>query len=706
MLKHLLLFVFVLSSFFVRAGKPEKAFEALNRYDFFKARDLFLKLEKKQPALANYGLASIFIFEKNPYHDIDSARFRILNTEKYFDLLSEKEKLKLKKYKLDSLEIVIRKQQVADLAFEKTSKTDNTEKAWTKFLERYPFSSQFNLATEILHNIAYNNAKSVGTADALNAFLEKYPDSNQSKEALQIFYEKQFIEQTSDKSVKSYHLFIQNNPNSPFIKQAQDNLYEESTKSQTLTAYLNFARQNPQNPNADKAWRKVASLYLSEQYSSQKLVEFRLDYPDYPFLNELVQEIKISTETFYPVEINNLFGFINSTGELRIEAKFNWVGNFYEGLAAAGLNGKAGFINKFGNWVIKPIYDEVESFENGFAIVELNGNYGLIDRSGKTILQPTFSDIGTPSMGLVAVANQENLYGYFNVFGVQTIQFKYDFASNFVEPNFAVVSQNGKWGLINNTENTIIPLEFDWVDVPRKNLVRVKSDNNFGLFDTNGKLILQTIYSAIGEPQENRILVIKDNKLGYLNLQGAFVIELSEESFPSALTIANFKNGVALSKNAGKFGYIDTLGNKIYARVFEDIGDFNPPLIAVKKRGKWGFASQEVQLVIDYQFDSAESFRNSIAIVSKKNSYYFIDKNGKPINNQQYEKLSYLDETSILSKQNNLFGLLNFNAEPILANEFNEIMALDENMLLLKKNFRKAWFNRKLNKIVWADAGF
>ncbi|HEG6548121.1 TPA: WG repeat-containing protein, partial [Campylobacter coli] len=39
--------------------------------------------------------------------------------------------------------------------------------------------------------------------------------------------------------------------------------------------------------------------------------------------------------------------------------KFDGVGNFSEGLAAVGLNGKYGFIDKSGEFVIEPIFDDI-----------------------------------------------------------------------------------------------------------------------------------------------------------------------------------------------------------------------------------------------------------------------------------------------------------------------------------------------------------
>ncbi|EAK1349894.1 WG repeat-containing protein, partial [Campylobacter coli] len=58
------------------------------------------------------------------------------------------------------------------------------------------------------------------------------------------------------------------------------------------------------------------------------------------------------------------------------------------------LNGKWGFIDKSGKIVIEPKFDGVGNFSEGLAGVELNGKWGFIDKSGKIVIEPKFDDIG------------------------------------------------------------------------------------------------------------------------------------------------------------------------------------------------------------------------------------------------------------------------------------------------------------------------
>lgn len=77
--------------------------------------------------------------------------------------------------------------------------------------------------------------------------------------------------------------------------------------------------------------------------------------------------------------------------------------DFSEGLVAVRVNGKVGFMDKSGNIVIEPKYDDVFPFSEGRAPVELKGKWGYIDKKGSVIV-PIQYDIGHMfSEGLASV---------------------------------------------------------------------------------------------------------------------------------------------------------------------------------------------------------------------------------------------------------------------------------------------------------------
>lgn len=102
------------------------------------------------------------------------------------------------------------------------------------------------------------------------------------------------------------------------------------------------------------------------------------------------------------------FGYINESGAVVIDARFNIAFDFSEGLAAVGIGEtedamKWGYIDSTGAWIVEPRFEEAGNFSEGLAPVRVNGKWGYIDTSGKVIIQPEFDTAQTFSDGLALV---------------------------------------------------------------------------------------------------------------------------------------------------------------------------------------------------------------------------------------------------------------------------------------------------------------
>lgn len=60
-------------------------------------------------------------------------------------------------------------------------------------------------------------------------------------------------------------------------------------------------------------------------------------------------------------------------GKVVIELQFDYLNDFCEGLAVAGINDKFGYIDKSGKFVIEPKFDDAYDFSDGVAEVTLDG---------------------------------------------------------------------------------------------------------------------------------------------------------------------------------------------------------------------------------------------------------------------------------------------------------------------------------------------
>jgi hypothetical protein len=75
--------------------------------------------------------------------------------------------------------------------------------------------------------------------------------------------------------------------------------------------------------------------------------------------------------SLFRVVQNGKYGFIDKTGKIVINTKFNIVLSFEEGLSGVKVGDKWGFIDKKAKIVINPQFDKVSYFSEGLSDVKV-----------------------------------------------------------------------------------------------------------------------------------------------------------------------------------------------------------------------------------------------------------------------------------------------------------------------------------------------
>ena len=196
------------------------------------------------------------------------------------------------------------------------------------------------------------------------------------------------------------------------------------------------------NIEMDEGFKLIRSLKISDMQS-------------------LKDEITESTaEGLERVYLNGKYGYIsyiNNKREELIPLKYDYIGNFHEGLAKVKLNGKWGYINNKGEEVISPKYDYAGDFHEGLAAVRLNGEWRYINNRGEEVISPKYNYVGDFHEGL-AVVELNGKYGYINNKGEEVISLKYDDAGDFHEGLAPVLYKRKEF--IDNTGHIIEELGY------------------------------------------------------------------------------------------------------------------------------------------------------------------------------------------------------------------------------------------------------
>ncbi len=188
------------------------------------------------------------------------------------------------------------------------------------------------------------------------------------------------------------------------------------------------------------AWFQVVEM--SERYQLDADGEIERDADDKPVMEA------------YP---RRRFGYIDRSGEVFIEPRFEIAQDFGEGLAAVRRKSHDlwGFIDRAGKPVISPRFEQAGRFSEGLCAVRENGLWGYINPKGKWVIRPRFAEARQFLEGLAA-AREGSLWGYIDAEGKWAIEPAFDEFEAYGHPGDPRPFENGLAQVMLNGERIYI----------------------------------------------------------------------------------------------------------------------------------------------------------------------------------------------------------------------------------------------------------
>ncbi|MEM7101904.1 MAG: WG repeat-containing protein [Bacteroidota bacterium] len=220
---------------------------------------------------------------------------------------------------------------------------------------------------------------------------------------------------------------------------------------------------------------------------------------------------------FYQDHSTQLYGFINQKGKKVIEAEYQELTVFKDGIAIVKKDGKFGAINTKNKAVVPLEYDDYSLFFNDHAFFKKNDKWGLLDKTGKVLLDFQFEDVSTVSKGSVefpVAMKKGSNWGFVDQKGDWVTEAIYTEVGNFHEGYTWVKSTNGKVGVINAKGESVVPNIYSGGQMLNEKYSIVAYQHNNSeiravIDHTNHILGLPWVLHAAGS-YENRILVKGD----------------------------------------------------------------------------------------------------------------------------------------------------------------------------------------------------
>jgi hypothetical protein len=274
------------------------------------------------------------------------------------------------------------------------------------------------------------------------------------------------------------------------------------------------------------------------------------------------------------VEAEDFRGFVDRAGQpvIKIDDDLQAM-DFHEGLAAVGTREawtqqSWGYIDRTGKMVIERKYQFADDFSEGLAGVAVERKYGFINRAGEMVIAPRFGvregprhpnlivSSGRFAEGLACVSvNETDSYGYVNKKGEFVIPAKFSRAQEFSE-GLAWVVEGGRSG---------VEPKVGWIDKAGRWVVTKVNGRDFS---THPDSFYYTIAALDWRYSEGLVPFVvpignTDALWGYMDKQGKVVVK--PEKFKR---LGPFIGGVAwvdFSWTANQdYGYIDKQGRFIW----------------------------------------------------------------------------------------------------------------------------------------------
>ena len=257
----------------------------------------------------------------------------------------------------------------------------------------------------------------------------------------------------------------------------------------------------------------------------------------------------------------------------------------------------------------------------------------------------------------------------------------------------AVVKNSGKWGVIDNKMNIIIPFEYDSIEYLNnsdQNLFKLSLKNSkMGLINKHGVFLTEMEYDEIGKSCNGMRIGKKKTGYGFLNNRGKEITKFDYNK------VSEFDDEMAAVKVRDKWGYIGTDGEMLIEPKFKKAEGFSDGMAFVYRKNETGFINKSGDLVFNIKCNKALKYLNGVAWIKESRVYGLIDKSGKWIIKPKYQYVAPFSENlSIVS--NRRFGLVNNNGEVVTPMKYNYIGRLTESgMAIYSRNSRYGFMDSK-----------
>jgi hypothetical protein len=404
-----------------------------------------------------------------------------------------------------------------------------------------------------------------------------------------------------------------------------------------------------------------------------------------------------------PVRVNGLWGAIDLNGKMIISPDYQFISQFNSlGLAIAQKNQKLGAINPQGKIIIPFEHLNLQFLGDSLLAFYANNAWGLKNYRNEILLQPEFDsfkifkkDSSTNSRRMIIAQKGAKI-------GVISTQAKILYAPDLDEINFLsnqlIISRKGKFfGMKTLQGDEVLPLLCESISLKPYGIL-VKQQGKFGLLDEKGQLLIPFEFEQIihretnSTPKKEYFEVYARQKKGIYNLHGKKIVPALFDQIED-LSDGWFYEGFWKVRQNNLKGIYNKEGKEILKPDYEEVTKSGKRYFIFQKNGLWGvFDKENEQFILQAKYRSIKALepfeqnRDYFIVSNNGNEYSVLDIKGQElIKSGDYDEIQYDIEGVFLVRQREKWGIVG-KTNTFLSPQFDQISQFKRNLALVRND--------------------
>lgn len=213
----------------------------------------------------------------------------------------------------------------------------------------------------------------------------------------------------------------------------------------------------------------------------------------------------------------------------------------------------------------------------------------------------------------------------------------YDFADVFGLGRKAIVANKGKYGIIDEYGELVLPLEYDFIEQPSiysnyANIFLATKQNEVTVFDEYLNVIPTKGIVSYWEWDGNIYVVNKENKIGLIDYNGKQTIPFLYDTLYQEHSVPRIPGFIA--KKDGFYGFVSNKNEIIQPFKYKFIYAINDGIVVyVDLNNKVGIFHQDGKIMIPFEYDAIYSTWYNYSYLEKEfpntKNIFIVEKDGK-----------------------------------------------------------------------------